>query len=160
MRFFNLSLLAALSLILPFALATHKDTGLNVITTPFAKQDLQGNVYLCYEPNFISCFKVQYNITIPDPPLAPCEVLPEAVWEHLGSIEPDAGVICRLWSEPSCQESTLLDITYKPGTSDLFAEWQGMVDRGKEARYIGCLECKNYTVMANGNASLGAIRAM
>ncbi|KAM7197237.1 hypothetical protein V8F33_005665 [Rhypophila sp. PSN 637] len=131
MRFFSLSLLAALSLILPFALSTHKDTGLNVITTPPNKQDLQGDVYLCYEPNFISCFKVQYNITIPDPPLSPCEVLPEAVWEHLGSIEPDAGVICRL-----------------PGTSDLFAEWQGMIDRGKEARYIGCLECKDWVTTA------------
>ncbi|KAM7212396.1 hypothetical protein V8F06_012229 [Rhypophila decipiens] len=98
---------------------------------------LTGNVLLCSSSNFNNCNLETFTLTSD----WPCLALPSRFNGHLGSIGPDHGILCRIWTDSSCSEASNTVITSFPGVSNLYSD--GGEDLGHSAHFIGCIECDN-----------------
>ncbi|KAK5988005.1 hypothetical protein PT974_12141 [Cladobotryum mycophilum] len=102
-----------------------------------AARGVPGNVQLCTGSNWNGCEIHNFDITTP----FNCQPLPSRFTEHLGSIGPDAGAICRIYTDSSCAEKYNTVITQRPGIDNLYS-YKGK-DVGHTARFILCGACSN-----------------
>ncbi|KAM7200091.1 hypothetical protein V8F20_005512 [Naviculisporaceae sp. PSN 640] len=105
MNLFNLSVLGILSLLLSSVIAIPTDISSHMETRhSLGEQDILGS---------ISLRATEW----------PCLLLPERFQDNLGSLDPGNDLICRLWSDSTCSETSNVAIISNPGnvTSDLFS---------------------------------------
>ncbi|KAK0639173.1 hypothetical protein B0T16DRAFT_449951 [Cercophora newfieldiana] len=112
---------------------------------PLTTRDTPGNVYFCTEPNWTgTCEVFNYPLSLGDNTV--CSRMPEPFYENIGSIGPDRGAICRVFSGEETNVSTTPcaihgDVTFTqyPGEADLYT----LDNRGHKARWIYCQMCTN-----------------